>query len=188
MASIAKVFNQSVSSQIHSTSSLFLLALSIPVLAFAQTKPDFSGTWKMDVDRSDSAHQTVPVGPITLEISQTPAEITMETITDPKDRATIANEKLTYRLNGTENTTTGTSGQQIVSKARWEGPVLIAETAREMNGSTVTTRWTLKLDSAGKELTLHKTLTVQHGYQSPDPKNVGRAVDIFVRTGAAKKK
>ena len=86
MTSIAKVFKQSVSGQIRSTSALFLLALAIPVLAFAQTKPDFSGTWKMDADRSDSAHQTVPVGPITLEISQTPAEITMETITDPKGR------------------------------------------------------------------------------------------------------
>jgi hypothetical protein len=174
--------------QLCSTAALFLIGLTIPALALAQTKPDFSGTWKMDADRSDSAHQTVPVGPITLEISQTPAEITMETITDPKDRATIANEKLIYRLNGTDNTTTGSAGQQILSKARWDGSVLIAETARELNGSTVTTRWSLKLDPSGKELTIRKSLTVQHGYQSPDPKNVGKAVDIFVRAGAAKKK
>jgi hypothetical protein len=38
------------------------------------------------------------------------------------------------------------------------------------------------MDARGKEVTVRKTLTVQHGYQFQDAKNVGTGIDIFVKT------
>lgn len=158
------------------------VALLSHFAAFPQNTPNFSGTWKSDTARSESAHQTTPVGPITLTISQTATEISIDTKTSVKDRPSIANEKLIYKLDGSETTMAGNSGIPIVCKAHWEGADLVAETARNLGGSTVTTIWVLKMDARGKEITIRKTLTVQHGYQSPGAKNVGTGIDIFVKT------
>jgi hypothetical protein len=155
--------------------------------AFTQNTRNFSGTWKSDAARSESAHQAIPIGPITLIISQTATEISIETKTRVKDRPLIANEKLIYRLDGAETTMAGNSGAPIVCKAHWDGADLVTETVRNL-GSTVTTSWVLRMDARGKELTIKKTLTVQHGYQSPDAKNVGTGTDIFVKTRAGTNK
>ena len=158
------------------------LALLSQFAALTQNPPDFSGTWKSDIARSESAHQATPVGPITLTISQTATEISIETRTNAKDKPLVANEKLIYKLDGSETTMAGNSGVPIVCKAHWEGTDLVAETARNLGGSTVTTSWVLKMDPKGKELTIKKTLTVQHGYQSADAKNIGTGIDIFIKT------
>lgn len=160
------------------------LALLSHFAAFTQNTPNFSGTWKSDTARSESAHQTTPIGPITLIISQTPAEISIETRTNVKDRASIANEKLIYKLDGSETTMPGNSGISIVCKAHWEGADLITETVRNLGGSTVTTHWILTMDARGTEITIKKVLTVQHGYQSPGARNVGTGVDVFVKVRA----
>ena len=158
------------------------------IAAFPQDRPNFSGTWKSDPARSDSAHQASPIGPITLTISQTGTQLSIDTRTDPKDRASIANDKLLFRLDGTETKNTGSSGAPIVCRARWDGSDLVTETVRNLAGSTVTTNWVLKMEPSGKEMTIKKTLTVQHGYQSPDAKNVGTGVDVFVKTSSGAKK
>jgi hypothetical protein len=160
---------------------LTLFALLLSLSAFSQTPADFSGTWKMDPARSESAHQTVPIGPVTLLISQTPTQITIETKTGPKDKATIANEKLTYNLDGSESANSGNSGVSVTCKAHWEGANLVTETARNLENSTVTTRYTFTLDPGAKELTLNKTLTVQHGYQGHGATNTGSAKDVFIK-------
>jgi len=157
--------------------------------AFTQTTPNFTGTWKSDNARSDSAHQAAPIGRITLIISQTPKEISIETKTRAKDRPLIANERLIYRLDGSETTMAGNSGIPVVCKAHWEGADLVIETARSLRGSTVTTKWLLSMDASGREVTIKKTLTVQHGYQSPDGNNagnVGTGTDIFIKTGSGR--
>jgi len=162
------------------------VTLFFPFAASAQNTPNFSGTWKSDATRSESAHQAMPIGPITLTISQTATEISIETKTSAKDRALIANERLTYRLNGSETIMAGNSGAPIVCKAHWEQADLVTETVRNLGGSTVTTMWLLRMDRHGKELTIKKTLTVQHGYQSPDAKNVGTGTDIFLKIRAGR--
>jgi hypothetical protein len=166
-------------------SALLALILLSHSVAFAQNPPDFSGAWKSDPSRSDSSHQTVAAGPITLAIAQTQAQISMETKTEPQDKTSIANEKLIYKLDGSETTSTGASGEPVVCKARWQGSDLIADAVRSLNESTITTRWVLQLENGGKELRIKKTLTVQHGYQSQDPKNVGSGVDVFVKTSGS---
>ena len=52
-------------------------ALFLTVTPGARGQSDFSGAWFMDPSRSESAHQAVPIGPVTLVIKQTPAEISL---------------------------------------------------------------------------------------------------------------
>ena len=39
------------------------------------------------------------------------------------------------------------------------------------------------LDASGKELTIDKTFTVQHGYQFQGAKNTGSGKDVFIKRG-----
>jgi hypothetical protein len=155
--------------------SLAALLFSFP--AYSQAAPDFSGSWKMDPSRSESAHQAVPIGPVTLLIQQTPNQITIET------RRASNREILTYKLDESETTTKG-----ITCRARWDGPKLILGTTRNVQDSTITTLQEHTLDPTGRELTIHKTLTVQHGYQFEGSKSSGSGTDVFIKTKSPRSK
>lgn len=147
------------------------MSLAALFLCMAAHATDFSGAWKMDPTRSESAHQAVPIGPVTLLIKQTAEEITVET------RRASNREILTYKLDGAETTTQG-----ITCRARWEGPKLILGTTRSVQESTITTLQEHSLDPTGRELTIRKTLTVQHGYQFEGAKSSGSGTDVFIKT------
>ena len=165
--------------------AIFTMALVSPVTAGAQSATDFSGTWKMDVARSESAHQAVPIGPVTLVIKQTATELSIETRRSDTDRSEIHSETLTYKLDGSESTVAGTDGTPIKSQAHWEGTKLVTGTTRNIDGSTITTTYVHSLNPKGTELTVHKTLTVQHGYQFDGAKNSGTGTDVFIKAKSA---
>jgi hypothetical protein len=153
-------------------------------LAFAATddQKDFSGRWKMDRSRSESAHQAVPIGAVMLVIQQTATELRVETITTPRDAsASTSAETLTYKLDGSENIAPSKSGVEIKTRAKWDGPKLVLEAGRTINGAPVTTQHVLSLDAGGKELSIDKTLRIQHGYQTNSGNNTGRGRDVFVK-------
>jgi hypothetical protein len=58
--------------------TLCIAALVHPGLA-AQGLPDFSGTWTMDLSRSETAAQGPAIGPVTVAIQQTSAELRIDT-------------------------------------------------------------------------------------------------------------
>jgi hypothetical protein len=165
--------------------AIFTMALVPPLAACAQGVTDFSGTWKMDPTRSESAHQAVPIGPVTLVIKQTASDVSIETRRAATDKGEIHSETLTYKLDGSESTAAGTDGTPIKSQAHWEGTTLVTGTTRNIDGSTITTRYVHSLDLKGNELTIHKTLTVQHGYQFDRAKNSGTGTDVFIRAKTA---
>jgi len=162
-----------------STVSSGVMSLFLFVCAAAQEAPDLSGVWRMDLSRSESAHQATPIGPVTLIITQNPNGFTIET--RKANARKSSREKLTYKLDGSAISTADTSGGEIKAKAHWDGPKLVTETARNIQGSTVTTMSVFSLDAAGNELTVDKSLTVQHGYQFEGAANTGTARDIFTR-------
>ena len=47
----------------------------------SQTKPDFSGSWRLDPARSDAAAQAETPGPVTIVIKQSAAELHITTTT-----------------------------------------------------------------------------------------------------------
>jgi len=162
--------------------TLSTLALLQSFQAGAQQPADFSGVWRMDPSRSESAHQAAPIGPVTLIIQQKAAELSIETRRSENHGPAVSSETLTYKLDGSESSIAGNSGVPIKAKAHWEGTRLITETARNVQGSTVTTMYVFSLDASGKELTVDKTLTVQHGYQFQGATNTGTGKDVFIKS------
>lgn len=143
--------------------------LSISAVS-AQSHADFSGTWRMDLTRSESAMQGEPLGPVTVVIRQTPTQISIETTSR---RGTTTE---TYQLDGGETTlATGTG------KARWVGDALVVDAVREVRGVSVTTQQSRRLMADGTEMHIDSILEVEHGYTLANTKNYGAGKDVFVR-------
>ena len=165
---------------------VLFLAILVSAPVCSQKPADFAGIWRMDADRSESAHQAVPIGPVTLIIKATAADLSIETRRADKGKRGVSSEIVNFHLDGSENVVSDNSGTPIRTKAHFDGPKLVAETTRNIQGATVTTVQTFSLDANAKELTVQKTLTVQHGYQSAsdDAKNTGNGTDVFLRSSS----
>lgn len=148
-----------------------IAALLTTATLVAQTpkRPDFTGEWEMDVERSRAANQArgggsmgsaggggggsmsaVGAGPAggapavtAVKIAQTTAAITIERI------AGQAWEKVVYRLDGSESV--NTNGRSTLKlRSRWEGETLVSEGSSEtqlsygsgsIGGKTREVRW-----------------------------------------------
>jgi len=167
-----------------------VLAFGLVVFVFAANdeNKDFSGHWKMDRARSESPHQSVPLAEITLAIKRTAAELSIETITSDGQQSRISSETLTYKLDGTESTVETGPGAPVKTRLRWDGPKLVTETVRVISNMSVTVQNVLTLGPDRNELTVDRTLTVQHGYQSSSGNNTGTGRDVFVRTSTSRRK
>jgi hypothetical protein len=146
------------------------LLFASPAALRTQTRPDFSGTWAMDLSRSESAMQADPIGPTTVAIDQTPTELKMTTTRDGKSTAIV------YRLDGTPVAIPGGT-----ATSRWNGSSLVTEIVRTIQGQTVTMNETRRLDAAGDELLVESILVVQHGYTLRGSQNYGSGKDVFTR-------
>jgi len=162
--------------------SAFIVLAGITGAWAQQSPPDFSGVWKMDPARSESAHQAVPIGPVVLVVKQTPTAITIETRRSPAGSTKFQSETLTYLLNGADTTNGEEDGKRVRTKARWDGASLITETERNVNGASVTTKFIHTLNASRREMKLDKTLMVQHGYQFEGSKSYGTGTDVFVKS------
>jgi hypothetical protein len=149
-----------------------VLALA-PAISFAQMiKPNFSGTWTMDQTRSESPHYPDFVGPVTLVITQTATDMTIETRRGDKTGT------VTYHIYDSENAPVGTAGTAAL-KSYWNGGTLVAEGVRNVQDATVRTKEARSLAADGQEMTVETTLIVEHGYTLAGTKNYGTGKDVF---------
>ena len=135
---------------------LLALALAMPIAASAQAKPDFSGTWTMNAEKSDPPPQRGGGGgggggggrggggPITIKQTATELSITSEGRQGP--------QTLTYKLDGSVSTNPGRGGMEVKSTAKWDGSTLVVETTQDMGGTAVTSTVKRRLDNGGKSL------------------------------------
>src|SRR4051812_34823121 len=90
------------------------LALATPALS--QTRPDFSGTWTLDMTRSASAVQNDPIAPTTLVITQSATEVTIETRRGEKTSAVV------YRPGSADSITNPTNRSNLLTSMwHWDG-------------------------------------------------------------------
>ena len=127
--------------------------------AVGQAKPNFAGTWKLNVEKSDPAGGGGGGGgggmaPGLLTITQTATELVTEQTFGEQVR------KATYYLDGRESTNPGMRGGESKSKARWDGNALIIETTSMMGENAVTTKTVRTLSEDGKTMT---TVTTRPG-------------------------
>jgi hypothetical protein len=122
----------------------------------AQAVPDFSGTWTMDLSRSEAAAQGVPIGPVTLTIRQTPDEVRIDTTRNG------TTQTVRYLPVGTKTAAAGEPNGTF----RWEGSQLITNLATHINNQAVTFQEGRILNAEGTEMAVDVSLVVQHGYQT----------------------
>ena len=165
----------------HLPPAALLTMLFLPLAAHAQRTADFSGTWAMDLSKSESSQQGAAVKPVTFVITHMPTQVRIETVRGERT------ENVLYPLRGTVRGTTGASGGSGASgtahpEAYWEGDNLVTETQRQVNGYTVTVKEARTLGPTGTEMTVETTVIVQHGYSMPGAKNYGTSKDVFTKT------
>jgi hypothetical protein len=122
---------------------------AVASVAFAQAKPDFSGTWAPDTSAAPApgGRGGGMGGP--MVVKQTADTLTIER-TRGENKTTT-----TYKLDGTESTNTmaGREGasMEVKSVAKWDGSKLTITTKRGDNETTET--WSLD----GGNLTIERT-------------------------------
>ena len=145
-----------------------------------QSRPDFSGTWSMDLTRSEAAAQGTPIGPVTVAIRQMPEELRIDTTRNGRT------ESVRYLPASAK----ATGGAELLGAFRWEGSKLVTTLVTDINKQAITVQEVRSLDPAGREMTVELTLVVEHGYQSggtglvrsQNSPNTSKGINVFVKT------
>jgi hypothetical protein len=144
----------------------------------AQALPDFSGTWTMDLSRSEAAAQGPAIGPVTVAIQQGSGEIRIETTRNG------TTEAVRYLPAGMKSA----SAEERVGTFRWEGATLITNLNTHINNQAVTFQEIRSLNPDRTEMAVEVTLTVQHGYTGggssiaqPNSSNSSTGKNVFLK-------
>lgn len=148
--------------------SSVLAAVLSALLVLAQSKPNFSGTWKQDNAQSSFGGLPAPISVTdiithqdpTIHLTQTVVGPQGDSITSEYDYSTDGREQPGKSRNYTERNT-----------VKWEGNSLVFESKRDYGGREITIRerWTLSAD--GKSFTKERT--------TRSPKGEVRQVFLF---------
>lgn len=105
-----------------------LMLVSVPVLLLAQTRPDFSGKWKISQAKSSAGatgNSAKVSFPSELIVKQHAAELYLETRFPRTDPLTAV-----YKLDGSEVTVGTPAGVTEKAKATWDGEKLVITARR----------------------------------------------------------
>lgn len=137
---------------------LLTLAALLPAVAIAQT-PDFSGTWKINMIKSDAAPQgrggqQMDMSQMMLAITQTAEMITIVQSGTGQELTT------SYHLDGRESTNAARRGE-MKSKSKWDGGTLVTDGSATFEGPngqvTMTMKDVRELSKDGKTMTVTST-------------------------------
>ena len=120
-------------------------------LAAAQSKPNFSGTWKMNASKSDFGAFPGPDSRTdTIEQTDTAIKEGVDAVGGPQGDQKYT---LNFNLDGSETTNSPAPGIDIHSTAKWEGSSLVVTSKLKFQDQDVTIKavWTLSED--GKTFT-----------------------------------
>jgi hypothetical protein len=145
-------------------------------VGYAQGHPDFSGHWILDETRSASAHYPGFVGPIALNIALSDSDLRIEVTRGDKTTTDV------YRVFSSPEAASAAGPPAAPSfRSHWEGPQLVSETVRNVDGSTVRTREVRSLSADGTEMVVDATVIVEHGYTLAGARNYGTGKDVYKR-------
>lgn len=135
---------------------LMLLTAAIGVVQ-AQAKPNFTGTWKMNVGKSEFGSMPAPDSRTDKIGHEDPS--LKDNVTQSGQQGDMTSD-LTYSTDGKQTTNT-IRGNEFKSTAKWDGDELVIENKGAFNGQDVTLsdRWSLSADG--------KTITIMRHAVSP---------------------
>ncbi len=133
------------------------ILLALCALAAAAGKPDFSGHWKMNVERSEFGPLPKP-DKVIRKIEHREPKLRMVS-TQSGSRGEVTGE-YNFVIDGTEQVNK-VGNVEFRIRPRWEGSVLYIETRRPVEGGELVLRdrWSLSTDG--------RTLTVRTNVSSP---------------------
>jgi hypothetical protein len=127
-----------------------LLIVAGATLCLAADKPDFSGEWSLDADKSNFGPMPPPTSMTRKVDHKDPAlTYTQSTVGSPQGDQTVT---MKYTTDGKESVNQ-MMGNDVKAVAKWEGKALVITAKADFGGMeiTLTDKWTLSDD--GKVLT-----------------------------------
>jgi hypothetical protein len=129
------------------------LAVLLGTAAFAQSQPNFSGTWKVNVGKSD--YGMLPPPESRLDV----IEHTGDTM---KDQVSAVNQQgkqdytLTFKTDGSE-TVNKIADREMKITAKWDGPALAVTMKLNLQGQDIDilAKWTLSADGSTLTQNVH---------------------------------
>jgi hypothetical protein len=136
-----------------------ILGLAMPHWAFAQAKPDASGTWRLNFDKSDPG-----IAGNGADVPFPSDMVVMQTATDLSVRRTSVRQapfSAVYKLDGSVVTAEAPGGIKETGAARVDGGTLVITSRRSFSspaGDSVV-EFTEVWSVSGSVLTVKKTMT-----------------------------
>ena len=127
------------------TRSLLVVAVLLPaVVANAQSKPDFSGTWRQIEPQLGPADRHVE----RIELRDSVLKVTRDISGQAGPYGTAVRDDHTYTIGGPTQTSKGEDGRVSSLTVSWDGPALVfvRTTLEGANVTTERTVWTLSND------------------------------------------
>ena len=141
-----------------------LLTFAASFAAAAQDKPNFSGTWVIDLTKSDFGPLPVPESMSLVVTHKDPA---LKIVSKQKgEMGEVTNERnvTTDGKDSTNKLNTGMGDPQtIVSKTSWSGKTLVSTYNLDAQGTPVGVKDTWELSPDAKVLTVTRALTTPDG-------------------------
>jgi len=137
--------------------AIALVVLSVGTL-LAQSRPNFSGEWKLAPAKSDFGMMPGPSDAVQKITHNDPVLKVSNTQTGAQGTTTTDSS---YTTDGKECVNSGPMGSEMKSTLKWDGPALVVESKMDFQGTavTLTYKWTLSEDG--------KTLTVNMHFAAP---------------------
>ena len=126
----------------------------------AQAAPDFSGTWVLDLDKSELGVKNMPADKqaqlkkVTIVIEQTASQLTIKLSTG---------DTASYNLDGSPSSNALPDGTKATTMTKWDGDSLVSTTTYDIGGQNVETHDVRSLDGSGKVMTLQITRQMPSG-------------------------
>ena len=136
-----------------------ILAALLAAAAFAQSQPNFSGTWKVNLGKSD--YGMLPPPESRLDV----IEHTGDTM---KDQVSAVNQQgkqdytLTFKTDGSE-TVNKIADREMKITAKWDGPVLVVTIKLNLQGQDIDIQSKWALSGDGSTLTQNAHLATPMG-------------------------
>jgi hypothetical protein len=131
-----------------------VVALALPGAASAQGRPDFTGTWTLDLAKSNMgapAGSAAAARPVVLVITQTATVMTVER------RAGDRSDSATLKLDGTESVNKTPSGADVKTTAKWVGATLVTHAKMTVGDSSTESTDVRSLSADGRVMTIETT-------------------------------
>jgi hypothetical protein len=139
-------------------STLFVIAAAAN-MAVAGDKPDFSGSWKMDADKSVFGPMPPPTS-MSCKIDHKDPDLNIV----QSQSGAQGDQTMTfkYSTDGKE-TTNSLMGNDVKSKAAWDGKTLVVNSSLDAGGTQVKLTSKYSLSDDGKTLTQALSISAPQG-------------------------